>query len=552
MKPVKEENAIATASTLFIRANSLKAMSQKPFFCACLNFFILLLFLIPSLYAGDPTLSEQRGRQIYFEGKSPRGNAITGFVGKEKVKVPGTVATCGSCHGADGLGRPEAGVIPSNIRWNYLSKPYGNTSPTGRKFPAYDEDALKECIVDGYDPGGNRLDTSMPTYDMTDEDLDDLIAYLKKLEFDYDPGLTKTTLRIGTILPSVGRLGELGRSMGEVLRAYFDEVNARGGIYNRKIELVESDYGFGKESALQEAKKLIGEKRVFALVGPVIAGADREIAEMAESEKMPLVGPFTLFSADPYTLSDYTFYIFSGLKEQARALVDFAAAELKLESPRVALLAPDDDYHGNVRDAISEQCSKHGWAPPNSITTFGAIQDARGVAEKLKEYGAGAVFFYAAGGLPSLAGELAKIGYEPYIFLPGAMTKRELLDLPPGFHEKVYLSYPSLPSDWTQAGLGEIGRMLDKRGIPPTHRAARISAYVAAKILVEGLKRTGRELSREKLRLSLEKIYEYQTGLTPRITYGVNRRIGALGAHIVTVDLKEKQFKPTGKWVEPK
>ena len=76
-----------------------------------------------------------------------------------------------------------------------------------------------------------------------------------------------------------------------------------------------------------------------------------------------------------------------------------------------------------------------------------------------------------------------------------------------------------------------------------------ISALVAAKILVEGLKRTGKDLSREKFIRSLEKLYEFQTGLTPRITYGPNRRIGALGSHIVTIDLEKKSFSPVGQWI---
>lgn len=551
---MKEKNPIGTAKNLVNRARKPKLIHKNLFIYTILNILGLFLFLTSPLSARDLSNSEQRGRQIYFEGVSPGGNAITAFIGKERVKVRGTVATCASCHGPDGLGRPEAGVIPSNIRWSSLSKTYGNTSPTGRKFPAYDEDGLKECLVDGYDPAGNRLDTSMPVYEVSDEDMDDLIAYLKVLEFDYDPGITESTLRIGTVFPNQVRMGELGQVMGEVLRAYFDEVNARGGIYNRKIDLVESEYGFGKESLIQEARRLVTEKEVFAMVGPVIAGADREIARLAESEKMPLVGPFTLFSKDPFTLSDYTFYIFSGLKEQAQALVDFAASELKLDNPRITVLAPDDEYYGNIRDAIGGQCGKHGWLPPRYLTTAGNIQDPRKVAKKLHREKIDVIFFYAAGGLKMLVEEAEKIGWQPYIFLPGAMAKREiedLLKLPAALDGRVYLSYPTLPSDWTQAGLREIGLLLDKRGISPTHRSARISAYVAAKVLIEGLKRAGRELSREKLRLSLEKIFRYQTGLTPPLSFGVNRRIGALGAHIVTVDMEKHQFKPTGKWVEP-
>jgi hypothetical protein len=56
-------------------------------------------------------------------------------------------------------------------------------------------------------------------------------------------------------------------------------------------------------------------------------------------------------------------------------------------------------------------------------------------------------------------------------------------------------------------------------------------------------------LSRERLIQALEGFYNYQTGLTPPITYGPNRRIGAMGAYIVMVDLKEKKFVPVSGWV---
>ena len=71
----------------------------------------------------------------------------------------------------------------------------------------------------------------------------------------------------------------------------------------------------------------------------------------------------------------------------------------------------------------------------------------------------------------------------------------------------------------------------------------------AAKILTEALKKAGKDLSREKLIQVLEGLYEYRTGLTPAISYGPNRRIGAMGAYVVTVDLKAKQFVPASGWI---
>ena len=119
-----------------------------------------------------------------------------------------------------------------------------------------------------------------------------------------------------------------------------------------------------------------------------------------------------------------------------------------------------------------------------------------------------------------------------------------------GFQKRIYLSYPTLPSDQTPAGVSEFQALLEKHELSVKHLTSQISAYVAAKIFVEGLKRTGSELSREKFIHSLEKFYQFQTGLTPRVTYGPNRRIGALGSHIVTVDLENKKFTPFGDWID--
>ena len=76
-----------------------------------------------------------------------------------------------------------------------------------------------------------------------------------------------------------------------------------------------------------------------------------------------------------------------------------------------------------------------------------------------------------------------------------------------------------------------------------------LSAYSAAKILVEGLRRVGREVSREKLIEALEGLSQYPTELTQAITYSPNRRIGALGAYVLQIDLKEKRWLPASGWI---
>ena len=71
----------------------------------------------------------------------------------------------------------------------------------------------------------------------------------------------------------------------------------------------------------------------------------------------------------------------------------------------------------------------------------------------------------------------------------------------------------------------------------------------AARILVHALELCGKDLSREGLVTKLEGLYEYDTGLLPKITFGPNRRIGALGAYVVTLDPEKKLFPATVEWI---
>jgi ABC-type branched-subunit amino acid transport system substrate-binding protein len=505
--------------------------------------------LVRPLLAPPLTPQELRGKQIYFEGISPEGGKIKAFIGNDKIALPGSAATCGSCHGPDGRGRPELGVIPSDITWGHLMKSYGHNHPMGRNHPAFTEASLKRSILNGTDSAGNRLDSSMPTYSMPLEDINDLVAYLKRLHSDFDPGLKDSSIRIGTILPSEGKTATIGEAMVAVMAAYFEEINSQGGIYNRKLKLIAAPYDNTRQFALSSATRLIDTEKVFAMVGAVIAGADREVAALAEDKKVPLIGPLTFFSVDPFALNDFTFYLFSGLNEQVRALVDFGARQLKLDNPRIAVLGPGDDHQKDLQTAIVEQSEVHGWSAVTGFSIMPEQFNPDAAAGALKQQGVDCLFYLNFGGLKALLEAADRVNWRPHVFLPGTLVQKEILSLPVSFQDKIYLSYPTLPSDQTPAGMEEFQALLKRHELSAKHLTSQISAFVAAKILVEGLKRTGKDLSREKFMRSLEKFYEYKTGLTPRITYGPNRRIGAWGSHIVTIDLKKKNFAPVGQWI---
>ena len=162
------------------------------------------------------------------------------------------------------------------------------------------------------------------------------------------------------------------------------------------------------------------------------------------------------------------------------------------------------------------------------------------------------LFLGAESEAKALLKELEKGSGTPKILMPGALLGGAVYDVASSMKDNVYLAYPTLPEDMKERGVRELARLQKRVDLPVTNFPAQVTAYSAALILSEGLRRSGSELSREKLIYNLEKMYEFDTGLTPLITYGPNRHIGALGSYIVTInpDKKgERDFMSSKKWV---
>src|SRR5215212_8205003 len=206
-----------------------------------LGFLASLAFLgalISPATAQQPlTAQEIRGKQIYSQGTSASGKEILAYVGDASLEIPGNVMACSNCHGVSGQGKPEGGITPSNVTWQALTKPYGVTHGNGRKHPAYTDRALELAITRGLDPAGNKLANTMPRFQMSKADLDDLIVYMKRLGADLDPGISEQKIVIGTAIPNTGPLAESGQAVRDVLAAAFAETNSQGGVYNRQLEL---------------------------------------------------------------------------------------------------------------------------------------------------------------------------------------------------------------------------------------------------------------------------------------------------------------------------
>jgi ABC-type branched-subunit amino acid transport system substrate-binding protein len=519
--------------------------------CAIAGFLILSSFPNSIQSQAKPeqhglSLEEKRGKVFYLRGESSAGQEITAMVGE--IDVPGSTMTCSGCHGARGEGKTEGGVTAGNLTWSYLTKPYGHDDG-GRKHSAFSESSFIRAVTSGVDPGGNKLAVAMPTYRMPREDMADLIAYLKRIETDSDPGLSETSIVIGTLLPEKGAMAEVSQAMRDVLQAYFAEVNARGGIYNRKIELRAAPGA--ATSTLAQMQHLIDDERVFAFVSGLTAGADEGVAALSQKAEVPLIGPSTLLPQRSLPLNRYVFYLLAGLKEQARTLVNFASKKADPQKSSAAILCSEVDLNKQIAATIRDQLQKERWnSAPESYYPRENFNAAQQIAI-FKERGINAVFLLGSSAdAGALFKEAEAAGWSGSIYLLGSLVGKDITGvIPAKMKDRVYLAFPTVPSDISDAGAAEYGALLEKYKLKPTHTAAQASAFAAAKVLVRALELAGKDLSRERLVTTLEGLYEFDSGLMPRITFGPNRRIGASGAYIVTIDPAAKSFPASVEWI---
>jgi Cytochrome c len=417
--------------------------------------------------------------------------------------VAGSVLPCAGCHGRDRRGRPEGGVTPPDLTWAALGDPEGATT-TGRHRPPYTERLLKRAITLGLDPGGQPLQVAMPRYQMTQGDMADLLAYLRTEGPDPEPGLTEGSLTLGVLLPPAN-LPETSRAVREALASYFAGPDVAGGLYGRKIEprFVEAPSGCGERAAALRA--LAGGS--FALIAPFVAECEGETLAAAGTEDAPVVGPLALAppAGEPSRL---VFFLDSGLApgqgEGARALASWAAARFPAVRQAAAIVHLAGER--GLAAALLEEAAREGWEPPRDLPLASpSAEPLPLLAAQLRDASVGFVFFLGPPGELSRFRVAARVaGWRPRILVPGA---------------------------------------------PATPESAAASALAAAKVFVEAARRSGRELTRDRLVASLEGLYRFATDSAPPVTFGPGRRVGVHGLPFRFLDLGP-EGTAEGGWIE--
>jgi ABC-type branched-subunit amino acid transport system substrate-binding protein len=219
----------------------------------------------------------------------------------------------------------------------------------------------------------------------------------------------------------------------------------------------------------------------------------------------------------------------------------------------VGLLYAQDGSGRAGAEGAKEQMKMHELAPAAEESFSPGTFSAAGAVTRLRDKSVDAVLYF---GGPreaiAFAREADGRGWRPLFVAPAPMVGDALTSAPSGFLGSVYLASPLTAPDTGSRKMEEFSRLGEKYGVGKGHRTFQFLAYSGAILLEEGLKRSGRGVTREKLVDSIGHVWRLETGVTPPLTYNPNRRAGALGAAILKVDPDARRYIPATEWREPR
>ena len=175
-----------------------------------------------------------------------------------------------------------------------------------------------------------------------------------------EPGVFDDYILFGQSAAFSGLASELGINMRRGIESAFQEVNAKGGVNGRRLELKFMDDAYEPEAAISNTKKLI-EDRVFALIGAVGTPTSRSATPVAAAEGIPYVAPFTgaAFLREPEWKNIVN--LRASYNQETEEMVERLTNDLGIE--RVAVMYQDDSYGRAGYNGATSALARRGMEP---------------------------------------------------------------------------------------------------------------------------------------------------------------------------------------------
>jgi len=325
-----------------------------------------------------------------------------------------------------------------------------------------------------------------------------------------EPGVTADKIVLGQAAVLSGPAAQLGIQMRNGIKSYLDYVNARGGVHGRKLELVSEDDRYEPAVAPGATKKLLDEHKVFALLGYV--GTPTGVAHLpvVTQAKVPLVGMFTGAEALRVPFNRYVFHVRASYYDETEKIVEQVVStggrkisvfyqndaygeagrkgtELALERRKMKIHSSGTVERNTVKvDAAAKTIHA---SQPDAVVMVSAYTSITAFVREMQKLGSGATFYNVSFvGSKALADALGKDGT--------GVAISQVVPFPWGTAVPVVKEY----------------QQLAKKAGYPDYNFSALEGFLSAKVMVEGLRRAGRNPTREGLVEALEKMNDVDLG----------------------------------------
>lgn len=360
-----------------------------------------------------------------------------------------------------------------------------------------------------------------------------------------EDGVTDSSITLGMSSPFTGPNGVYGMQMREAITAYFDQLNKNGGINGRKIELITIDDGYETDRTLANTKTLIQDKRVFALMGYYGSTPTTEaMNKVFGPAKVPLIGTISGAGTlrEPTSTNPNTRYMFNiraSYADEAEAIVEQI---LSLGLKNIAVFYQNDGFGKSGLEGVTNALKRANLAPVAVGTVERNSLDVTKATEAISKSNPQAVVMVTLyKPTTAFVKAMKQLGQFP-MFLTLSPVGGEVLAQELGNEARGIGISQVVPYPWndTIGVVRDYQKLLGKQKDKFSYYG--LEGFITARLVAEGIRRVGKDVTREKLVTALEGLQNFDLGGF-KVSYGPNNRLGSRFVELTVVGSGGKVIK---------
>ena len=338
-----------------------------------------------------------------------------------------------------------------------------------------------------------------------------------------DPGVTEHDIRIGSSLALSGHASFLGTQTLLGAMSYIKHVNDQGGVHGRLLHLISYDDGYDPPQCVANTQKLIIQDKVFALFCYVGTPTTVKIIPLVDEARIPLLGMFTGANALREPFHRYIINVRASYYQETTEAVRRFVEDLGLT--KIAVFYQYDAYGFDGLKGTEIALKQYGLAPVARGSYLRGTLDVEEGLERIVASGAQAVVMIGTYEPCAKFINLAKQqGFDPLFHNVSFVGAEELARRLPPDSDNVFVTQvvppPESPESQTLLwGAGEYIDLLKKYYPAERPNSVGLEGYINAKVLVEGLRRAGPHLNRERFIDALESIRDFSLGIANTLDF---------------------------------